>query len=166
MEKAEFYYKRKPAIISSLPVYIICFGVSYWLINNSPAISKEINRYVVAYTPLQYAKYAKHLLNLPYGKIFSLFFLFYGIRTLLWNLMSSYEMGTSEIRMLTGYISRKEQFFSLLDFYEVSFKQNLIETPFRVGTLILNRRRGGQLIIKGVYGIRSVAESLRKCIPP
>ena len=53
-----------------------------------------------------------------------------------------------------------------MDFYEVSFKQNLIETPFRVGTLILNRRRGGQLIIKGVHNIRSVAESLRKWIIP
>jgi hypothetical protein len=166
MEKAEFYYKRKPAIISFLLVYIICFGISYWLIDNSLAISHEIKRYFVAYTPLQYARYAKHLLNLPYGKIFSLFFLFYGIRTLLWNLMSSYEMSTSEIRMLTGHVSRKEQFFSLLDFYEISFKQNLIETPFRVGTLILNRRRGGQLMIKGVYNIRSVAESLRKWIIP
>lgn len=163
MEKTEFYYKRKPAIISFLLVYIICFGISYWLINNSPAISKEINRYVITQLSIPHSNLIS---NLPYGKIFSLFFLLYGIRTLLWNLMSSYEMSSSEIRMLTGHVSRKEQFFPLLDFYEVSFEQNLIETPFRVGTLILNRRRGGELIIKGVYNIRSVAESLRKLIIP
>jgi hypothetical protein len=163
MEKAEFYYKRKPAIISFLLIYIICFGISCWLINNSPAISKEINRYVIGRIP---APYSNHLSNLPYGKLFSLFFLYYGIRTLLWNLMSSYEMNSFEIRMLTGHLSRKEQFFPLSDFYEISLKQNLIETPFRVGSLILGRRRGGQLTIKGVHSVRSVAESLRKWIIP
>jgi hypothetical protein len=163
MEKSGFYYKRKPAIISFLLIYIICFGISYWLINNSPAISKEINRYVITRLPIPHSNL---LSNLPYGKIFSLFFLLYGIRTLIWNLMSSYEISSSEIRMLTGHLSRQELLFPLLDFYEVSFKQNLIETPFRVGTLMLNRRRGGQLIIKGVYNIRSVAESLRKWIIP
>jgi hypothetical protein len=163
MEKSGFYYKRKPAIISFLLIYIICFGISYWLINNSPAISKEINRYVITRLPIPHSNL---LSNLPYGKIFSLFFLLYGIRTLIWNLMSSYEISSSEIRMLTGHLSRQELLFPLLDFYEVSFKQNLIETPFRVGTLMLNRRRGGQLIVKGVYNIRSVAESLRKWIIP
>jgi hypothetical protein len=163
MEKAEFYYKRKPAIISFLLIYIICFGISYWLINNSPAISKEITRYVISRIP---APYSNHLFNLPYGKLFFLFFLYYGVRTLLWNLMSSYEISSFEIRMLTGHISRREQFFSLSDFYEVSFKQNLIETPFGVGSLILGRRRGGQLILKGVHSVRSVAESLRKWMIP
>jgi hypothetical protein len=163
MEKAEFYYKSKPAIISFLLVYVICFGISYWLINNSQAISKEFNRYVIARLSIPHSNL---LTNLPYGKIFALFFILYGIRTLLWNLMSSYEMSSSEIRMLTGHLSREELLFPLLDFYEVSFRQNLIETPFRVGTLALNKRRGGQLIIKGVYNIRSVAESLRKCIIP
>jgi hypothetical protein len=163
MEKSGFYYKHKPAIISFLLIYIICFGISYWLINNSPAIAKEINRYVITRLPIPHSNL---LLNLPYGKIFSLFFLFYGIRTLLWNLMSSYEISSSEIKMLTGHVNRQEQLFPLLDFYEVSFKQNLIETPFRVGTLILNRRRGGQLIIKGVYNIRTLAESLRMWIAP
>jgi len=163
MEKTDFYYKHKPAIISFLLVYIICFGVSYWLISNSPAISREMNRYVIGLIP---APYSNHLSNLPYGKIFSLFFLFYGIRTLLWNLMSSYEISSFEIRILTGHLSRREQCFSLSDFYEISFKQNLIETPFRVGSLILNRRRGGQLIVEGVYNIRDVAEILRKWIIP
>jgi hypothetical protein len=163
MEKSGFYYKRKPAIISFLLIYIICFGISYWLINNSPAISKEINRYVITRLPIPHSNL---LSNLPYGKIFSLFFLLYGIRTLIWNLMSSYEISSSEIRMLTGHLSRQELLFPLLDFYEVSFKQNLIETPFRVGTLMLSRRRGGQLIIKGVYNIRTLAESIRMWIIP
>jgi hypothetical protein len=163
MEKAEFYYKRKPAIISFLLVYIICFGIFYWLINNSPVISKEIIRYVISRIP---APYSNHLFNLPYGKLFSLIFLYYGIRKLLWNLMSSYEISSSEIRMLTGHLSRKEQFFSLSDFYEISFKQNLIETPFGAGSLILARRRGGQLVLKGVHSVRSVAESLRKWMIP
>jgi hypothetical protein len=157
MEKTGFYYKRKPAIISFLLVYVICFGISYWLINNSTVISKEINRFVISHI---------HLFNLPYGKLFSLFFLYYAVRTLLWNLMSSYEISSFEIRLLTGHVSREEQFFPLSDFYEISFKQNLIETPFGVGSLILGRRRGGHLILKGVHSVRSVAESLRKWMIP
>jgi len=141
----------------------MCFAISYWLIDNSPAISKEINKYVITRLPIPHLN---PIMNLPFGKIFSLFFIFYGIRTLLWNLMSSYEITSFEFRMLTGHLSRKEQVFPVSDFYEVSFKQSLIETPFRVGSLILSRRRGGELIVKGVYNIRSVAESLRKWIIP
>jgi len=163
MERADFYYKHKPAIISFLLSYIICFGVSYWLISNSSEISGAMNRYVIRHIPIPYSN---HLSNLPYGKIFSLFFLFYGVRTLLWNLMSSYEINSIEIRMLTGHLSRREQSFPLSDFYEISFKQSMIETPFRIGSLILNRRRGGQLIVEGVYNIKSVAETLRKWIMP
>ena len=157
MEKTDFEYKRKPAFISFIPIYFFCFGISFWLINSSPEISREITRQGLTHLGIPHLKL---LWNLPYGVIFSIPFLIYGIRTLLWNIMTIYEITSSEIRLLTGSLSRKERLFFISDLYEISFKQNLIETPFGIGSLIL-KKGVGQLIIKGVYNVRYVVESLR-----
>ncbi len=159
MGKSEFNYRRKPAFISFLLVYLSCFGVAYLLLDNSPLISKEINRLII---PKLHMPYSSTLLNLPYGILFSIPFLIYGIYKILWNIMSSYEINSSEIRLITGSLTRNERFYPIMEFYEISFRQNLIEIPFSVGSLILRRIRGGNdLIIKGVYSARNVAEVLR-----
>ncbi len=159
MGKPEFNYRRKPAFISFLLVYLFCFGVAYLLMDNSPLISKEINRLIIAKLDMPYSN---TLLNLPYGILFSIPFLIYGIYKILWNIMSSYEINSSEIRMITGSLTRKERFYPIMEFYEISFRQNLVEIPFSVGSLILKRIRGrNDLIIKGVYNARNVAEVLR-----
>ncbi len=156
METSAFYYKRKPAFISFLLVYIASFGVSFLLIDHTQAISREVTGYM-AKLPIPHPNI---LLKLPYGTIFSFPFLIYGIRTLLWNMMTSYEITPSEIHLLAGSLTRKERYFLISNFYEISFKQSLIEAPFRAGTLIL-RKDGAEVIIKGVYDVRCVAESLR-----
>lgn len=156
MEKTGFYYKRKPAFISFLLVYISCFGISFLLIDHSPAISMEITRQIAKLPML----HSNILLKLPYGTIFSLPFLIYGIRTLLWNIMTSYEITSTEIHLLAGSLTRREHYFLISNYYELSFKQSLIEAPFRAGTLIL-RKDGAELFIKGVYDVRYIAESLR-----
>ncbi|MEE8329723.1 MAG: hypothetical protein V3R54_07330 [Thermodesulfovibrionia bacterium] len=159
MGKPEFNYRRKPAFISFLLVYLSCFGVAYLLIDNSPLISKEINRLMISRLHIPYSN---TLWNLPYGIFLSIPFLIYSIYKILWNIMSSYEINSSEIRMITGSLTRKERFYPIIEFYEISFRQNLIEIPFSVGSLILRRIRGGNdLIIKGVYNARNVAEVLR-----
>lgn len=159
MENSDFYYKRKPAFISFLLIYFFCFGISFWLIDSSPAISKEISRQFIAKLGIPRSN---PLWDLPYGIIFSLPLLIYGIRTLLWNLMSSYELNSSEIRLLIGHLIRNERFFLISSFNEISFKQNLIEAPFHVGSLVLKAKGRSQLIIKGVYNVRYVVECLRK----
>lgn len=161
MEKPDFNYRRKPAFISFLLVYFFCFAIAYLLIDNSSAISKEITALVNARLDMQRFNL---LINLPYGIIFSLPFLIYGIRKLLWNLMSVYEINSSEIRLLTGSLIRTEQFFHISDFYGISFKQNLIETPLGIGCLILDLRHKSRLIIRGVYNVKYVAEVLRSGI--
>ncbi len=159
MENSDFYYKQKPAFISFLLIYFFCFGISLWLIDSSPAISKEISRQFIAKLGIPRSN---PLWDLPYGIIFSLPLLIYGIRTLLWNLMSSYELNSSEIRLLIGHLIRNERFFLISSFNEISFKQNLIEAPFHVGSLVLKAKGRSQLIIKGVYNVRYVVECLRK----
>ena len=104
---------------------------------------------------------SKVLHNLPYGIILSVPFIACGIMTLIWNVMGHYEIDATRIRLLTGYLSRKEQFVPLSDIYEISFKQNLLEAPFRIGTLML-KTRNGSLDIRGVYRVRQVVEDLRK----
>ncbi len=102
------------------------------------------------------------IMELPYGFIFAVPFLASGIFRVLWNVMSLYEFNSSEIRLLTGSFIRKERFFVISDFFEISFRQNLLETPFRTGSLsLISMKSGKRLIIKGVYDIRSVVESLR-----
>ncbi|MCK5426738.1 MAG: hypothetical protein KAJ34_03505 [Thermodesulfovibrionia bacterium] len=158
MDKSDFHYKRKPAFMSFLLLYILCFGIAYVLIDYSPYISKVFKGQLIGKPGIQHARFFRYL---PYGILLAIPFAFYGTRKLLWNLMSIYEMNSSEIRLLTGSLSRKEHFFLISDFYNISFTQNLIETPFGIGCIILNASTGGRLIIKGVYNVKSVVEALR-----
>jgi len=159
MEKPPFNYRRKPSFISFLPVYLVCFGISYLLIDNSTLISKEITSRIITGPGILNSVPVR---NLPYGIIFSVPFIIYGIYRLLWNIMSRYEFSSTDIRLLTGSLSRKESFSPVTDFYEVSFRQNLIETPFGIGCLILAPLKGGRrLIIRGVYKVKTVVDALR-----
>lgn len=158
-EKGEFHYRGKPAVISFLFFYLICVGSSYLLIDNSPAISGEIQEKLIE--PLD-INLPPLLLNSPLGVLLSLPFLVSGLRKLLWNVMSSYEFTAQEIRLITGSMSRKERFFPVADFFQVSFRQNVIEAPFGVGSLILTSAgTGKRLTIKGVYRVKDTADALR-----
>lgn len=156
MEQSDFYYKRKPAFISFLLVYIFCFGISFLLIKHSSLISKEIAGYIMKLGIFRTSTFQ----NLPFGIIISLPFVVYGVHTLLWNLMTCYEITSSEVRLLAGSLTRKEHYFLISNVYQISFKQSLIEAPFRAGTLVL-KKDGAELAIKGVYDVKHVVESLR-----
>jgi uncharacterized membrane protein YdbT with pleckstrin-like domain len=157
VEKVDFHYRQKPSPISFLFTYAICFGSSYLLIQHSPTVSRKILDLIVLLRIPQ----INILHNLPYGKILSLPFLVYGVRVLLWNIMSYYEIDTTRIRLLSGHLIRKEQFVPMSDIHEISFKQNLIEAPFRIGSLLL-KTRSGEFSIRGVYNIKQVVEDLRR----
>ena len=156
MEQSDFQYKRKPAFISFLLVYLLCLGISLLLIENSPAISKEINRLIMKLG----IPHSNKFQNLPYGTILSFPFLIYGIRMLLWNAMTSYEITPSQIRLLAGSLSRKERVFLISNLHEITFKQSLIEAPFRVGSLVL-KKGNTTVTIKGIYDVGYVVESIR-----
>ena len=156
MEESDFHYSRKPAFISFLVVYLFCFGISLLLIRNSPEISKEIARQVVKLGIF----HSNKLQNLPYGIIFSLPFLIYGIRSLLWNVMTSYDITSSQIRVLAGSLSRNEHFYLISNLHDITFKQSLIEAPFGIGALIL-QKGSAKLTIKGIYNVRYVVDSIR-----
>lgn len=158
MEKRTFTYKHKPAFISFILIYILCFVLAYWMIDNSHFLSEKFGKLVLVQLGISRSNL---LWKVPYGIVFSLPLLFFGLRTLLWNLMSFYEFTSSDIRLLTGTLSRKERFYSMADFYEISFKQNVLETPFRIGSLILTPHVGKPLFVRGVYNVKSVVESLR-----
>lgn len=159
MEQPEFIYKRKPAFISFLLVYLFCFGIAYVLIHGSQAVSGVVTEQVLERLGKQRSL---QLRGLPYGIILSVPLIFYGIRRLLWNIMSSYELNSTEIRLLTGSLIRKERFFEISEFYDISFRQNLLETPFGIGCIILApRAKGRKLRIKGVFEVRSVVKALR-----
>ena len=156
MEKSDFRYSRKPAFISFLIIYLCCFGISLLLIENSTEISREIARQVMKLGIL----HSDRLQKLPYGIILSVPFLIYGIRVLLWNVMSSYEITSSEIRLFAGSLSRNEQIFPISDLHDITFKQSLIEAPFGIGSLVL-QRGNAKLTIKGIYDVRYVVDSIR-----
>lgn len=158
MEKTDFSFNRKPAFASFLVTYLVCFGIAFLLIRYSPAVSSKIIDHIIA--PLGIAGLG-FLSRLPYGILLSLPFIIYGLRLILWNLMSRYEITESEIRFLGGSLVRTERFFPVSGFCEVSFKQNLLEAPFGIGQMILGGDDGDKLIMKGVYGVKSVVEALR-----
>jgi hypothetical protein len=158
MKGSEFSYIRKPAFMSFLTTYLFCFGIAFLLIAFSPTISRQFVRLIGAELSLPASN---PLGELPYGIIFSFPFLIYGLRTLLWNLMSSYEINSSRISLLTGSLVRKERFFSVSDFCDVSFWQNLFEAPLSIGKVTLAKRDGDRLLIRGVHNIKSVVEALR-----
>jgi len=157
LEKFEFYYKQKPSPVSFLVTYIICFGSAYLLMQQSPTVSKKVSELLM----LLHVPRIDLLNELPFGKILSIPFLIYGIRVFLWNLMSYYEIDATRIRLLTGHLSRKEQFILVSDIHDISFKQSLLEAPFRIGSLLLNTRMG-EFTIRGVCHVKQVVEDLRK----
>jgi uncharacterized membrane protein YdbT with pleckstrin-like domain len=157
LEKADFYYKQKPSPISFFFTYAICFGSSYLLIQHSSFVSKTmLDLFALLHIPR-----INLLHELPYGKILSIPFFIYGVWVLLWNIMSYYEIDTTRIRLLTGHLTRREQFILVSDIHEISFKQSLIEAPFRIGSLLL-KTRTGEFNIRGVYHIKQVVEDLRR----
>jgi uncharacterized membrane protein YdbT with pleckstrin-like domain len=160
VEKSDFRYYRKPAFISFLLIYLFCFVISFYLIKNSPAISKHIAGELMQLG----IPHAKKFLGLPYGTIVSFPLIIYGVRRLLWNVMTRYEITTSRIRLLAGSLNRKEQIFQISNMQEITFKQSLIEAPFGIGSLIF-KRGNAELIIKGIYNVRYVAESIRGTFP-
>jgi uncharacterized membrane protein YdbT with pleckstrin-like domain len=154
-------YQLKPALISFLINYLFCFGIAFLLIAFSSKISHEFVGPVLAELRLPASNL---IMNLPYGVIFSLPFLIYGLRTLLWNLMSRYEISPSEITLLTGSLVRKESFFPVSVFCDVSFKQNLFETPLGIGKITLKTEDGTKLVLRGVQNAKSLVEALRASI--
>jgi len=159
MEKTDFYYKRKPAFLSFTLVYIFCFVIAILLIINSSTVSQAVNEQLIARLRIPQKVPVREL---PYGLIFSLPFLIYGIYRALWNIMSIYEFKTSEIRLITGSLIRKEKFFAVHEFFRISFRQNLFEAPFGIGSItLISIKTGKRLIIRGVYGVKSVVETIR-----
>lgn len=161
MEDSDFSYKRKPAVISFLLVYLLCFGVSYLLIKNSPAVSGGIVRLLFKLPVLRPYLHEYNLRNLPYGIIVAFPFVVYGTGKLLWNMMTTYEITSSHIRLLAGSLSRKEHIFPLSGTSEITFTQTLLEAPFGIGSLIFYRA-GEKMEIKGVYGVKRVVDTIRE----
>jgi uncharacterized membrane protein YdbT with pleckstrin-like domain len=127
------------------------------MIQNSAYVSKTIlDLFLFLHIPR-----INLLHELPYGKLLSIPFVVYGVRLLLWNVMSYYEIDTTRIRLLTGHLTRKEQFILASDIHDISFKQSLLEAPFRIGSLLL-KTRTGEFNIRGVYHIKHVVEDLRR----
>jgi len=163
MEKAEFLYRRKPAFISFSLVYMVCTLVSLLLVAYSQTISLSVS--VEVLQKLDVPKQSL-LWNFPFGVLFSIPFIYLGIRRFLWNLMSFYEIDSKEIRLIVGSLSRKEHHVALSNLYDVTFKQNLVEAPFQVGSLILTSLKSGrQMIINGVYDVKQVVDVLRAKSP-
>jgi uncharacterized membrane protein YdbT with pleckstrin-like domain len=160
-QHADFFYRRKPAFISFLLVYLLCFGLSYLLIKHSAEVSVQIVRLILKVRIMRPYLHSYDIYRLPYGIIIAFPLLVYGAGKLLWNVMTTYEITSSHIRLLAGTLSRKEQIFPLSGIHEISFTQTLPEVPFGIGSLVL--LRGGEKVeIKGVYGIKRIVDTIRE----
>jgi hypothetical protein len=118
--KPGLYYRRKPAFVSFLPYYFFCFVASFLLVHFSPHLSRWINAQV--FSLLKTAP-PRILLEMNYGTLLAVPFVFFGMRKLLWNAMSRYDIDTDEVHVLTGTLARKEYRLSLKEFDDVSFRQ-------------------------------------------
>jgi uncharacterized membrane protein YdbT with pleckstrin-like domain len=161
MEQPDFFYRRKPAFISFLLVYLSCFGISFLLIKNSAALTAEIVGLIMKLRVVRPYVHSYGLRGLPCGIIIAFPLLVYGSGKLLWNVMTTYEITPSHIRLLAGSLSRREQIFPLSVIQEVTFTQTLLEVPFGVGSLIL-QRGGSKVEVKGVYGIKRIVDEIRE----
>jgi uncharacterized membrane protein YdbT with pleckstrin-like domain len=163
MEKTEVLYRRKPAFVSFLGLYMVCILAALLLITYSRTISMSIS--VEVLEKLEVSKQSL-IWNFPFGVVFAVPFAYLGIRRLLWNVMSFYEIDSKEIRLVVGSISRKEHHVPLSNLYDISFKQNLFEAPFQVGSLILTSlKSGSQMILSGVHDVKQVVDVLRTKSP-
>ena len=153
-------HKQMPALVSFLPVYVLCIGITFALLRFSSSVDSFIFQSLGRTGISQLTTVPRF----PISAIICLPFALYAARTILWNLMSRYEISMSGIRLLAGSLTRREVFYpsSVFRFKEIFFKQNVLEAPFGVGTLILRPERGGSnIVVKGVKKIKSVVKVLR-----
>lgn len=158
-EEPVFDYRRKPALISFLSVYLLCFVLAYLL----TAYSEGISTYITDQIQTRFGMESSlPLWNIPFGNALAVPFLLYGIVKGIWHMMSFYEITSSDIRVTTGCLSRTEHYYMVPDFSAISFRQSLLETPFGAGSLILtNMKNGKRLIIKGVHDVQYMVDVLR-----
>jgi uncharacterized membrane protein YdbT with pleckstrin-like domain len=164
MKTPDFFHRQKPAFISFLLLYLLCFGISYLLIDNSREVSRRVVDVLTKLRMLRPYLHTYGIHTLPYGIIFAFPFLVYGAGKLLWNIMTTYEITPSHVRLMAGSLRRKEQLFPLAGVHEVSFTQTLIEVPFGAGSLILHRGGSDKVEIKGVYRVKRVVDEIREKI--
>jgi pSer/pThr/pTyr-binding forkhead associated (FHA) protein len=157
--RPSFSYKRKLALISFLPTYFFLFVVAFLLVYYSPHLSGLINIQILSLLRISPAHF---LVNLPYGLILAVPFFFFGMLAIFRNLMSSYELDRDGLRLIKGAFAIKEYYLAFQDLDDISFKQNLFELPFRLGTLILKSGRGGELRVKGIHNVKRVVERMRR----
>jgi hypothetical protein len=158
LTKPDLSYRRKPAFVTFLPDYFFWFLVSFLLVHFSPPLSRLINDQIFSLL-----KTTPHriLLQIGYGMVLAVPFVLFGIRKLMWNAMSRYEVDTDGVRVLTGTLARKEYYLSLQQFDDVSFKQNIIEVPFKVGTLILKSGAWGEVGLRGIHDVKNLVDLIR-----
>jgi len=158
MTKPALSYRRKPAFVSFLPDYFFFFLVTFLLVHFSPNLSRWINGPIFSFLSTAPPRI---LLEMNYGMVLAAPFALLGIRKVLWNAMSLYDVDTDEVHVLTGTLARKEYRLSLKEFDEVSFRQNLMEVPFKVGTLILKSGRRGEYGLRGIHNVRNLVDLMR-----
>ena len=158
-ESTKFSDRHKLSPISFLSVYLFFFVVAFLLVYYSPLVSGFINSQILHLLRIPPAHF---LMKLPYGVILSIPFFLIGILAILRNVMSSYEISPDGIRLLEGTFVRKEYQWAFQDFDDISFRQNVIEAPFRAGTLIFKSGRGGELRMKGVHNVEGLVDLIRR----
>ena len=155
----DLFYRRKPAFISFLPTYLFCFVMSFLLVYFSSDLSRWINDQL--FSLLRPTPDPLILRRMNYGMILAVPFVLFGMRRALWNSMSRYEVNTDGIHLLTGTLARKEYHLGFRDFEDVTFKQNIMEAPFKVGTLILKSGNLGEGRLKGFYNVKNLVDVIR-----
>ena len=155
----DLFYRRKPAFVSFLPAYVLCFLVSFLFVYFSADLSRLIIDRVLSL--IKAASPPRFLLTMNYGLVLAVPFFLFLTRKALWNIMSCYELDTEGVHLLTGTLTRKEYHLAFSEFEDISFKQNIMEAPFKVGTLILKSGRWGELGLKGIYNVKDLVDLMR-----
>jgi len=156
--KPDLLYRRKPAFVSFLPKYFFYFLATYLLVHFSPHLTLWINGSL--FSLLKVAT-PRILLEVNYGMVLAAPFALLGIRKLLWNTMSRYEVDREGVLVLSGTLARKEYRLPLREFDDIYFRQSLMEVPFRAGTLILKSARRGEFGLRGIHNVRKLVELIR-----
>lgn len=149
-------YKRRPALVSFALRLLICLVLAFFLVLYSPEISHEVFSQIAGYVRLP-----EYITNLQIGVVLAFPLILYMLHQALWVLMSQYKIDNDEIRLILGSVKRVVNFHRLASVREVNYRQSIIETPFGIGTLIIQFRNGQWLEIRGVHDIEENAEHLR-----
>jgi hypothetical protein len=156
-------YDHSPAWGYTILAMLTCATIALYLISRADVIQGVFTQY--AFNPLEVSD-TSLLRTIPIGYVFTLPFIFFAIRRLLWNTLTHYSITDEDIVTHTGILARQEKHEKTSKFHDIVVKRNFLELFEGSGTVILRSQLGDYLALRGIRNVKQTSDAIRPYLSP